>query len=159
MVGKKTTRYELDNSSPGLKLWQTTVTWQNMLKPALKKHGLKHSQFVVLAVLLFLEECKLPSTQSDVVDMSKLGKMQISKLVSVLQDKGFIEKSDNSDDKRTKLIKLTEEGRQTAMSAVVAIENIDEKFFGRVNETDRYYFTEIADRLVSKKPGPAWSKG
>lgn len=42
--------------SPGLLLWQVSISWQRQIKTKLDPYGISHAQFVILAVLLWCEE-------------------------------------------------------------------------------------------------------
>ncbi len=47
--------FDKPEDSPGFLLWQTTITWQRLIKKALEFSGISHPQFVILAITLWFE--------------------------------------------------------------------------------------------------------
>ncbi len=45
--------FDAPEDSPGFLLWQTTISWQRMIKKALEPHDISHAQFVIMAILHF----------------------------------------------------------------------------------------------------------
>src|SRR5579862_5148053 len=78
--------FDKPEHSPGFLLWQTTVTWQRLIKNALDPYDISHAQFVVLAVTLWFEEKKQNPTQILIARLSKLDKMTVSKSLKKLVD-------------------------------------------------------------------------
>ncbi len=46
---------EHPEDSSGLLLWQTTITWQRLIKKALEPYSISHARFVILAIVLWFE--------------------------------------------------------------------------------------------------------
>ena len=79
--------------SPGFLLWQTTISWQRMIKKALESHDISHAQFVIMAILLWWHSKEKDVTQIDIVTMSKLDKMTVSKSLKKFGWDGFSSKT------------------------------------------------------------------
>jgi hypothetical protein len=47
--------FDAPEDSPGLLLWQTTVTWQRQIKKALDPYDIAHAQFVIMAITFWFE--------------------------------------------------------------------------------------------------------
>lgn len=121
--------------SPGFMLWQLTCQWQREQRSALKKLGLTHAQFVVLASLLWLsmhsEDCV---TQKNIVDHSKIDKMSMSDLVATLEQKKLLKRMPHKKDGRADALTLTAKGRERALKAIPIVEEIDVMFFKKEAE-------------------------
>src|SRR5438552_3272478 len=86
--------------SLGLLLWQTTITWQRLIKKSLDKHNISHAQFVILAIVLWFETHNENPTQITIARQSKLDKMTVSKSLKKLALEGYIKRAEHVDDTR-----------------------------------------------------------
>ncbi len=59
--------FEEPEDSPGFLLWQTMTRWQRQIKKALEPYQVSHAQFVVMAILLWLEEQQVDRSQTAIV--------------------------------------------------------------------------------------------
>jgi DNA-binding MarR family transcriptional regulator len=119
--------------SPGFLLWQTTITWQRSIKKALEPHGVSHTQFVLLAILLWHDKIQQIPTQVILANWSKLDKMTVSKSLRALVDQGFVKRHEHPNDTRAKAVQLTAEGKLLASKLVPIVERIDELFFSTLD--------------------------
>ncbi|MCP4922653.1 MAG: MarR family transcriptional regulator [bacterium] len=124
---------EAPEESPGLLLWQVTILWQRQIKSALDPHSISHSQFVLMAVLLWIQEQGEKSRQAALIEYSKLDKMTVSQGLKALSKKGLITRFENPEDTRSKLVKLTQRGSKLAEELVLLVEHTDRKFFAALN--------------------------
>ena len=124
--------FKRPEDSPGFLLWQLTNQWQRQQRQALAKLGLTHSQFVVLAGVLWLSS--LPDRaviQKQVSELTKIDKMSMSVLVVTLIHKKMLKRSSHRTDKRAYALVLTEKGRRSVLKAIPVVEGIDAKFFSK----------------------------
>lgn len=135
MVRKNDSSFGVETSeeSPGLLLWQVTTLWQRQIKSALGPYDVSHSQFVLMAVLLWIQEQNERSTQTALIGYSKLDKMTVSQGLKSLSKKGLIQRFENPEDTRSKLVKLTQEGWGLARKLVPLVEDVDKKLFDILN--------------------------
>lgn len=126
--------FEEPKDSPGFILWQTTITWQRLIKKALEPYDIAHAQFVIMALLLWgrahvAMEGNNKTTQAFLVEYSKLDKMTVSKSLKKLISLGFVSRSENEADTRSKNVTLTEKGKDLVHKLVPIVEKIDADFF------------------------------
>lgn len=126
--------------SPGFLLWQTTITWQRLIKKALDPYNISHAQFVVLAIALWFENKNQDVSQSLIINQSKLDKMTVSKSLKKLVACAYIKHVEHKQDTRAKSVLLTKKGKELASKLVPIIEKIDDKFFGALKKTDQKSF-------------------
>lgn len=129
--------FQRPEDSPGFLLWQTTVVWQRRIKQSLEEYNLSHSQFVILAILLWLEENKQPQTQSIIIQLSKLDKMTVSKALKVLVSLSLVSRKECLEDTRAKLVELTSKGKKLVSKLIPIVEDIDKDFFSNLNKKEQ----------------------
>lgn len=124
--------FEKPEDSPGFLLWQTTITWQRLIKEALEPFDISHAQFVVMAVTLWLDEHAQETSQTAIAGLSKLDKMTVSKSLHKLTRLGYVKRHESGRDSRAKLVEFTTDGKKLVARLIAIIETIDAKFFGLV---------------------------
>lgn len=135
--------------SPGFLLWQTTITWQRLIKKALDIHQISHAQFVILAITLWHESENHEVSQSEIIRQSKLDKMTVSKAFKKLVGKGYVKRMEHSEDTRAKSASLTKKGRELISKLVPIIEKIDKDFFGVLKKPDQQSLINVLNNLIS----------
>jgi MarR family transcriptional regulator, organic hydroperoxide resistance regulator len=151
MASKSAFGFITADESPGFLLWQTTVLWQRLIKKALKPYAISHTQQVILAILLWLEEHAHKATQITIARWSKLDKMTISIALKNLSTRGLVERAELAADSRAKQATLTEKGKTLARELVPLIEKIDAAFFGNLSKTDETELLRILGCLIKKQ--------
>ncbi len=144
--------FEKPEDSPGFLLWQTTITWQRLIKKALDPYGISHAQFVVMAITLWLEGHGYASTQIQLAHWSKLDKMTVSKALKKLAADGLVTRAEHTRDSRAKSVALTPAGRELICKLVPLVEDIDAQFFGVVSVDDQRALIQLLHRLVGELP-------
>lgn len=122
-------QFDKAEDSSGFLLWQVTNLWQREIKKALEKHGLTHSQFVLLASIHWLTLSKQDVTQILLSSHTKIDPMTTSTVLRTLQTKGFLKREEHQTDTRAKTVSLTDKGVKTVIQAVKTVEQFDDKFF------------------------------
>lgn len=139
--------FETPEDSPGFLLWQTTTSWQRMIKKALEPYNISHAQFVMMAILLWWRGQKTDLTQIDIIHLSKLDKMTVSKSLKKLASMGLVERSENQEDSRAKSVQLTKSGKALTRRLVPIVENIDAVFFGQLQKKQEKDLISILQKL------------
>lgn len=139
--------FDAPEDSPGFLLWQTNARWQRNIKKFLESYDISHAQFVIMAILLWFRGKQTDTTQIDLIRMSKLDKMTVSKSLKKLAVKGLITRYENANDTRAKLVYLTETGISSIEKLVPAIEKIDAEFFGRLSKEEHKNLVNILQNL------------
>ena len=134
--------------SAGFLLWQTSAIWQRLIKTALEPYDISHSQFVILAVLLWLSEQQQP-IQTMLIEMTKLDKMTVSQALKKLAAKDLIKRQEAPDDPRAKLVFLTIKGKTLIKKLVLVIEEVDQQFFNHLKKNDLQSFKASLMQLIT----------
>ena len=129
MKKEKAFSVETPEESSGFLLWQVTNLWQREIKLALAKFDITHSQFVLLASILWLSQFEEPITQVLLSNHTKIDPMTTSTVLRTLQKKGFLQRTEHATDTRAKTVVLTKPGIDIARQAIAAVEQFDKDFF------------------------------
>jgi MarR family transcriptional regulator, organic hydroperoxide resistance regulator len=141
--------FEAPEDSPGFLLWQTTVTWQRLIKKILDPYDISHAQFVTMAVVLWFEEHQEHPTQIAIARLSKLDKMTVSKSLKKLVALGYVRREESHQDTRAKWVHLTLQGKKLASKLVPLVEHGDETFFGALGREEQKGLTRSLHKLVT----------
>ena len=140
--------------SPGFLLWQTTITWQRLIKKALDIHHISHAQFVILAITLWHESKNYAVSQSLIIRQSKLDKMTVSKSLKKLVTEGYVKRMEHKEDTRAKAVYLTKRGKVLISKLIPIIEKIDADFFGILKNNDQQSLINVLNNLISNMDVP-----
>lgn len=139
--------FERADDSPGFLLWKTTVRWQRLIKEALERYDISHSQFVIMAILLWWKEKKTDVTQIDLVKESQLDKMTVSKALRKLEKMGLVGRHENASDSRAKTVYLSDAGVALTKKLVPVVEGIDAEFFGILSDMEHDHLLVALQKL------------
>lgn len=137
------------SESSGFLLWQVTSRWQQVIKKALREFGLTHTQFVLLASMLWFSERKEPVYQIKLSSHTCIDPMTTSMVLRTLEKKGYVTRADDRNDTRAKNIALTSAGKSCAKKIVKKVEECDRAFFERLGSRSRD-FNALMEGLVGR---------
>jgi len=141
---------EQPEQSSGFLLWQVTNLWQREIKKALEPYGLTHSQFVLLASILWLTVNRQEVTQIILSAHTKIDPMTTSTVLRTLQEKKLIQRQEHVTDTRAKTVALTDEGKKITKKAVVTVEKFDNDFFSLLGNKTNDFNSKLAMLLNQK---------
>lgn len=143
--------FDQPEDSPGFLLWQTTITWQRLIKKALDPYGVSHAQFVILAITMWFVSKSQEVSQSLIIRQSKLDKMTVSKALKKLVADGYVKRMEHKEDTRAKAVHLTKKGKELISKLVPIVEKMDDDFFRVIKKADRLSLINVLNNLVSNK--------
>jgi MarR family transcriptional regulator, organic hydroperoxide resistance regulator len=144
--------FEKAEHSSGFLLWQVTTIWQRLIKKALEEYNITHSQFVIMATLLWFEAKNYATTQISIINWTKLDKMTVSHTVKKLAAQGLVTRIEDPSDSRAKVVTLTDAGKKLTFKLVPKIEQTDHHFFGKISVQEQKQLLLILSKLVSSSP-------
>lgn len=147
---KSSFSFKSPKDSLGLALWQTTITWQRLIKEALEPYNISHAQHVIMAILLWLDETNEDMNQVSISLLSKLDKMTVSSSLKKLSQMGLVKRMEHAKDTRAKSVALTDNGKALAQMLVPLVETIDAKFFGILSRADNRELGRMLGLLGAK---------
>jgi DNA-binding MarR family transcriptional regulator len=138
--------FDAAHNSPGYLLWLMSNKWQAQQRLALKPFDLTHVQFVLLACLVYAPDDE-SLTQIQLAERAHTDPMMTSQVLRKLEAKGLIQRMSNAQDKRAIRLEATAKGIELVDRAIVAVEAVDEEFFGTL-ETDVPNFVAMMRQIV-----------
>lgn len=130
----------------GFLLTQVSLLKQRINNNALKSLNLTYMQFVVMAAIYeFSEEYDEPLQQL-LISKRQLDKSMVSGILKTLIERKLVERYENPNDTRSKVVRLTSDGQSLVIDAKEIIKTIDVKFF---NEVDHEFFKSTLLKLYS----------
>lgn len=144
---KKVSHFEGPEHSPGFLLWQVSTQWRRQIESALATLDLTHPQFVLLASIGWLTRNNDDITQIELARHCGTDINMTSQVLRLLERKRYIERHKSKDDERSKYPRLTDSGAALVERAIPLVEEVDRKFFERLNK-DEPRFIKILQKLI-----------
>jgi DNA-binding MarR family transcriptional regulator len=113
-------------------------------QPILTAHGLTMWGYVVLLAL----DRGAMRTQAALAEAIGADKTRIIRTLDDLQDRGFIERHPDPDDRRVRLLAITESGRAVKDAAQAEIQRGEERWLGELDADERRVFLRVLRRLA-----------
>ncbi len=140
-------KYTLPSDSVGLQFWGAYSKWHSQVLEILKPLNINHTQFVILASILWcIDHEKSPTTQAEIARITGLDKMTLSKSLKGLILKGLIDKTKDTRDARSFSLNLTLKGEGLINAALVLIEELDTQYFKHLGDS-RKLFISLLQKL------------
>lgn len=150
-INKKDFSVETPQESSGFLLWQVASLWQKEIKKSLEEFLLTHTQFVLLASMLWFSQSKESITQIQLSTHARIDAMTTSTVLGTLQKKGLIQRGEHATDARAKALELTEKGKKLAAQAVKKVEACDREFFVRLGKNLEFFNQQLVILSDSRK--------
>jgi DNA-binding MarR family transcriptional regulator len=115
-------------------------------QPVLSAHGLSMWGYIVLSAL----DRSPIRAQSVLAEAIGADKTRIIPTLDELQQHGYIERMPDPDDRRARLLAITESGRAVKDSVQVEIQRGEEHWLGQLSANERDVFLRALNRLSSR---------
>jgi DNA-binding MarR family transcriptional regulator len=112
-------------------------------QPVLDAHGLSMWAYIVLSVL----DHSPIRTQAALAEAIGADKTRIIPTLDELQQHGYIERMPDPDDRRARLLAITESGRSIKDAVQVDIQRGEERWLGQLSATERDVFLRALNQL------------
>ncbi|HMK53711.1 MAG TPA: MarR family transcriptional regulator [Methanobacteriaceae archaeon] len=133
----------------GILFWKITYLWQRKINKALKDVDLTHSHFALLSGVAWLLKQKEPITQTKLANFTQTNVMVTSKIIRILEGKGFLERINEGKDSRAKYVKITQKGIKTLEKALIIVEKVNEEFFQPLGQEKELFNENLWNILYS----------
>lgn len=117
--------------------------------PVLAAHGLSMWGYIVLSAL----DRSAIRSQAALAEAIGADKTRIIPTLDDLQDRGYIERRPDPDDRRVRLLALTEAGRAAKDGAQEDIQRGEERWLGKLSADDRRHFLRVLRQLSAADGG------
>ncbi len=117
-------------------------------QPVLEAHGLTMWGY---SVLLALDRAPM-RTQSALAELIGADKTRIIPTLDDLQQRGYIERQRDPDDRRVHVLDATKSGRAVKDAVQTAIQRGEERWLGQLSADDRRAFLRVLAQLSKRDP-------
>ena len=118
-------------------------------EPVLEAHGLTMWGYVVLSAL----DRSSMRTQAALAAAIGADKTRIIRTLDDLQDDGYIERKPDPDDRRVRLLAITDAGRRVKDAVQGEIQRGEERWLGELSADERRTFLRVLERLTRREWG------
>jgi DNA-binding MarR family transcriptional regulator len=118
-------------------------------EPVLQAHGVTMWGYIVL---LALDRSSM-RTQAALAAAIGADKTRIIRTLDDLQDDGYIERRADPDDRRVRLLAITDAGRRVKDAVQSEIQRGEERWLGELSAGERRIFLRILERLTPREWG------
>jgi DNA-binding MarR family transcriptional regulator len=115
-------------------------------RPVLDEHGLSMWAY---SVLVTLDQSPV-RTQAALAEAIGADKTRIIPILDELQAVGFIERHPDPDDRRVRLLAVTDAGREVKDAVQAAIQRGEERWLGALSRADRAAFLRVLEQLTGE---------
>jgi DNA-binding MarR family transcriptional regulator len=119
-------------------------------QPVLAAHGLSMWGYIVLTAL----DHSSIRTQAALAESIGADKTRIIPTLDELQERGYIERIPDPEDRRARLLAITEAGRSVKAAAQVDIQRGEERWLGQLSANERSVFLRVLHQLTFGSSGP-----
>jgi DNA-binding MarR family transcriptional regulator len=140
--------------SVGYRLKLALHAWMRRLDAALRPLGVTPLQYFALATIELSGERGETPSQVRIAEALQLDTMMLSKILRLLEERGYVTRSAHPDDPRANALYLTPAGRRLVHAATPVVRATHAAFFDRRLDADgRETLVALLDRLLA--PGTA----
>ncbi|KHO23287.1 MarR family transcriptional regulator [Mycolicibacterium setense] len=118
-------------------------------QPVLDAHGVTMWGYVVLLTL----DRSSVRTQAALAEAIGADKTRIIRTLDDLQQQGFIEREADPDDRRVRLLAITDAGREVKDAVQREIQRGEERWLGELSADDRAVFLRVLQQLTREESG------
>lgn len=141
-------KHKKADDSAGFLLWKITSLWQKKLSVTLSELGITQTQYALLASLKWFGEKNESTTQTHLVEHSKIDKMTVSKALRKLEKNGFVKRNRAPSDNRATNVLLTLQGEKLIQKAILDIESADDVFFSCLTKGQLDTYKTLAKQII-----------
>jgi DNA-binding MarR family transcriptional regulator len=113
-------------------------------QPVLTAHGLTMWAYIVLSAL---DQSSI-RTQATLAESIGADKTRIIPVLDELQKRGYIERIPDPDDRRARLLEITESGRSIKNATQADIQRGEERWLAQLSAGDRTVFLRVLQQLT-----------
>ncbi len=113
-----------------------------------KKYGITNIELDVLASLVMGGGDEYTLSPTQLYDRLLFSSGGMTKVLKRLEDKEYITRLENSEDKRSKLVKLTSKGKKTSDTVLKDVINYESQYFDCLNKEEKENFQNLLFKIL-----------
>jgi len=139
--------------SLGYRLKLAHQAWTRHFDAALRPLGLTPVQFIALYAIERRHQMGEIPSQVQIAGATQANPMMVSKILRLLEERGYLKRSPHPDDPRANALHLTHAGRALVRAASPVLRDAQAAFFDRRLDADsQRSLAELLDRVLAPAP-------
>ena len=124
--------------------------WMLRIKSYMSERRFEHTKGVTDVATTFLLRIRFQgvATQHDLVELFKVSGAYIAKLLRKFEDNGYIARKEDPENRRKKLVKLTDDGIKKTDELIEVIQNWEDKVTAGISEDEIKTLKEILFKIT-----------
>ena len=123
---------------------QTVFNFQKYAKNVLKEEYLSDTEYIILMRIAY----KKHVTQKELADKYNLSEGYVAKMLRDFEDNGFVQRIENSENRRQKIVSLTEKGIQYTHYLQQITKDWEEEITLKLTDDELKQFKRIFNKLI-----------
>lgn len=119
----------------------------NLLK---EEFSLNQSELDILAALYYMTEGDFTMSPTELYEVMFFSSGGMTKILKKLESKNFIVRIDNENDKRSKLVKLTNRGKEITSNALKQIVEFEDRQFSKLNKEEQSILKKLLLKIIKE---------
>ncbi len=117
----------------------------NLLK---EDFSLNQSELDILAALFYMTEGSFTMTPTELYEVMFFSSGGMTKILKKLESKNFIKRIDNKYDKRSKLVQLTNKGKDITANSLKRIVEFEDEYFSKLNKEEQNLLKNLLLKMI-----------
>jgi DNA-binding MarR family transcriptional regulator len=118
----------------GFLFWQINMQWVRKVNQMVSEHEMTHTQLITLVGTRWLSQNQEEVIQQDLVELVKIDRMLVSKMVKKNVEAGYLAKKSSENDSRVNVLELTEAGHNKIKQVLPVMLQAEQEFFGSLGD-------------------------
>jgi DNA-binding MarR family transcriptional regulator len=119
----------------------------NLLK---EEFSLNQSELDILAALYYMTKGSFTMSPTELYEVMFFSSGGMTKVLKKLESKNFIIRVDNETDKRSKLVKLTNKGKEITSNALKKIVAFEDRQFSKLNKEEQDLLKKLLFKIIKE---------
>jgi len=111
--------------------------------------SLSQSELDILAALYYMTDESFTMTPTQLYDVMLFSSGGMTKFLKKLESKDYINRLDNTDDKRSKLVEITLLGKQVTANALKDIVAFENEYFSKLDKKEQEVFSQLLHKMLN----------
>lgn len=124
------------------------ILFENGNKMLSEKFSLSQTELDVLATLLFSDTNNDIMTPTELYDIMLFSSGGMTKVLKKLESKNYILRIDNGEDKRSKLVQITDLGKEIVTKALKEIVEFDDSYFSKLDKNEQQILKQLLYKIL-----------
>ncbi len=113
----------------GYLFWQINMQWVRRVNQLVDEFDLTHTQLITLVATKWLKTQKDEVIQQDLVEVIKIDRMLVSKMVKKNVEAGLLVKRSSEKDSRVNVLDITKKGQDKILQVLPVMVNAEKEFY------------------------------